>query len=167
MNQDAVLWFSANILPLIKQQIADIQFWIVGRNPASEIWKLAEREGITVTGTVADVRDYYRQAKVFVVPLRLGGGTKVKTLEAMAMGLPIVSTAVGAQGLDIRSGQHIWIADRPEDFAARVVELMKDPEQACKIGAEARLLAERKYSWSSILGDVEDKVKNLFRERES
>jgi len=167
MNQDAVLWFSASIFPLIKQRIPDVQFWIVGRNPTSEIWKLAKREGIKVTGTVADVRDYYRQAKVFVVPLRLGGGTKLKTLEAMAMGLPIVSTAVGAQGLDIKSGQHICIADRPEDFAARVVELMKDPDKARRIGAEARLLVEKKYSWSSIMGDVDDKLKNLFWERES
>ncbi len=167
MNQEAVLWFSASIFPLIKQRIPDVQFWIVGRNPTSEIWKLVERDGIKVTGTVVDVRDYYRQAKVFVVPLRLGGGTKLKTLEAMAMGLPVVSTAVGAQGLDIKSGQHICIADTPEDFATRVVELMKDPDKIRRLGAEARLLVEKKYSWSSIMDDVDDKLENLFLERKS
>ena len=167
MNQDAVLWFSASILPLIKRRIPDVRFWVVGRTPPPEIWKLAEQEGVKITGTVADVRDYYRQAKVFVVPLRLGGGTKLKTLEAMAMGLPIVSTAVGAQGLDIKSGQHICIADRPEDFAARVVELIAEPDKARGLGAEARRLVEKKYSWSGIMRDVEDKLKNLFDKRES
>jgi glycosyltransferase involved in cell wall biosynthesis len=165
MNQDAVCWFSTSIWPLIKQRIPKSQFWIVGRNPNSEIWKLSEKQGIKVTGTVADVRDYYRQANVFVVPLRFGGGTKLKTLEAMAMGLPVVSTAVGAQGLNIISGQHIYVAERPEDFAARVIELMKDHGKAASMGAAARLLVEKQYSWTSIMGDVDDKMKNLFWKR--
>jgi glycosyltransferase involved in cell wall biosynthesis len=102
---------------------------------------------------------------VFVVPLRFGGGTKLKTLEAMAMGLPVVSTAVGAQGLNIISGQHIYVAERPEDFAARVIELMKDHGKAASMGAAARLLVEKQYSWTSIMGDVDDKMKNLFWKR--
>jgi glycosyltransferase involved in cell wall biosynthesis len=165
MNQDAVLWFSASILPLIKQRIADVRFWIVGRDPSPEVKKLGQRQGIKVTGTVADVREYYRQARVFVVPLRFGGGTKLKTLEAMAMGLPIVSTEVGAQGLDIKWGREIFIADRPEDFADRVVELLKDRDRADQMGAEARRLVEKRYIWTSIMGDVNDKLINLFKKR--
>jgi glycosyltransferase involved in cell wall biosynthesis len=167
MNQDAVLWFSASMLPSIKQRVPDAQFWIVGRNPTSEVRSLAERQGIKITGTVADVRDYYRQAAVFVVPLRIGGGTKLKTLEAMAMGLPIVSTVVGAQGLDVESGRHLYIADSPEDFTARAVELLKDRDKAVSMGTEARRLVEQKYSWTGIMGDVDRKLTNLFCKRES
>jgi len=166
MNQDAVLWFSVSILPLIQQRIAGVQFWIVGRDPSYEVRKLGERQGIKVTGTVTDVREYYRQAWVFVVPLRFGGGTKLKTLEAMAMGLPIVSTGVGAQGLDIQSGREIFIANKPEDFAGRVVELLKDRDKADRIGVEARRLVEKKYIWTSIMGDVNDKLINLFKRRD-
>lgn len=167
MNQDAVRWFFASILPSIKQQVPDVQFWIVGRNPPSEIRNLAEKQGITITGTVPDVRDYYRQAAVFVVPLRIGGGTKLKTLEAMAMGLPIVSTSIGAQGLDVESGRHLYIADSPEDFTAHTVELLKSHAKAVSIGAEARRLVKQKYSWTGIMGDIERKLINLFRKRES
>lgn len=166
MNQDAVCWFTAKIWPLVRQQIPGVQFWIVGRNPNPEIWKLAGEPGIKVTGTVEDVREYYGRAKVFVVPLRFGGGTKLKTLEAMAMGLPVVSTAVGAQGLEVISGQHLYIAERPEDFASRVVELMKDHEKAASIGVAARILVEEKYSWESIMGDVDNKLNKLLSEKQ-
>jgi glycosyltransferase involved in cell wall biosynthesis len=165
MNQDAVLWFSGDILPIIKQKIPGMQFWIVGRDPTSEVKKLGEKPGIAVTGTVADVRDYYRQAQVFVVPLRFGGGTKLKTLEAMAMGLPIVSTGVGAQGLDINWGREIYIADRPEDFALRVIELLKDRDKADRMGEEARHLVEKKYVWNRIMEDMNNKLINLYKER--
>jgi glycosyltransferase involved in cell wall biosynthesis len=167
MNQDAVRWFSHSVLPLIKQQVPDVQFYVVGRDPPPEIRSLADRREITITGTVADVREYYRQATVFVVPLRIGGGTKLKTLEAMAMGLPIVSTAVGAQGLDVKSGRHLYIADSPERFTAYAVGLLKDREKAVSMGAEVRRLVERKYSWRGIMGDVDHKLTNLFREKES
>ena len=142
-----------------------MQFWIVGRDPTSEVKKLGEKPGIAVTGTVTDVRDYYRQAQVFVVPLRFGGGTKLKTLEAMAMGLPIVSTGVGAQGLDINWGREIYIADRPEDFALRVIELLKDRDKADRMGEEARHLVEKKYVWNRIMEDMNNKLINLYKER--
>ncbi len=162
MNQDAVFWFCSSIWPLIKAKISDAQFWIVGRNPNYEIKKLSGKQGIKVTGTVPDVRDYYRLGKVFVVPLRLGGGTKLKTLEAMAMGLPVVSTAVGAQGLEVTSGQHLYLADKPEEFADRVVELMRDPIKAALMGEAARLLVEKTYSWTYIMSEVEEKLKHLW-----
>lgn len=165
MNQDAVYWFAAGILPRIKQQVPDVQFWIVGRDPPAAVRSLAERQGIRVTGTVPDVRDYYRQTAVFVVPLRAGGGTKLKTMEAMAMGLPIVSTAVGAQGLDIESGRHLYIADNPEVFAAYTVELLEDRNKALQMGGEARRLVEQQYSWKSIIGEVDRKLTDLVHNK--
>jgi polysaccharide biosynthesis protein PslH len=167
MNQDAVHWFAVSILPRIKQEVPDVQFWIVGRDPPATVRSLAEREGITVTGTVPDVRDYYRQAAVFVVPLRAGGGTKLKTLEAMAMGLPIVSTAVGAQGLEVESGQHLYIADNPEIFATYVVELLKERNKAIQMGGEARRLVEQRYSWTSIVDEVDRKLTDYVQKRAS
>jgi len=162
MNQDAVRWFVGSILPIIKQQVPDAKFWIVGRNPPAAIRSLAERPGITVTGSVPDIREYYRQADVFVIPGRLGGGTKIKTLEAMAMGLPIVSTTVGAQGLEVRSGRHLYIADNPEVFAAYVVELLDDRRRAVAMGAEGRRHVERQYSWESIVSEVDRKLTDLL-----
>jgi glycosyltransferase involved in cell wall biosynthesis len=165
MNQDAVRWFVASILPCLKQQVPDVQFWIVGRNPPAAIQSLAERPGIRVTGSVPDVREYYRQADVFVVPLRLGGGTKLKTLEAMALGLPVVSTTVGAQGLDVESGRHLYIANDPQVLAAHVVELLADRRKASAMGVAARQLVEQQYSWTSIVGEVDRKLTDLFHKR--
>ena len=165
MNQDAVSWFCESILPPIKLEVPDVRFWIVGRNPSSNVRKLAERQGINVTGTVPDVRDYYRQAAVFVVPLRIGGGTKLKTIEAMAMSLPIVSTSIGAQGLEVASGRHLYIADSPTVFAERVIELLKNRDKAVSLGEEARYLVEQKYSWSSIMDEVDCKLIDLFHRR--
>jgi glycosyltransferase involved in cell wall biosynthesis len=115
-----------------------------------------------VTGTVADVRNYYRQAAVFVVPLRIGGGTKLKVLEAMAMALPVVTTTVGAQGLNVESGRHLFVADNPDDFAGRVLELLKDRKKAAQIGAAARRFVEQKYGWEAIIGDADHRLTRLF-----
>jgi len=162
MNQDAVIWFSTKILPLIERHLPEIQFLIVGRQPPPEIQRLSKSERIMVTGTVADVRNYYRQAAVFVVPLRIGGGTKLKVLEAMAMALPVVTTTVGAQGLNVESGRHLFVADNPDDFAGRVLELLKDRKKAAQIGAAARRFVEQKYGWEAIIGDADHRLTRLF-----
>jgi glycosyltransferase involved in cell wall biosynthesis len=164
-NQDAVKWFIESIFPLIKKEVPDVHFWIVGRNPPPHILKLARRPGIQVTGTVPDVRNFYAQADVFVIPLRLGGGIKLKTLEAMAMALPIVSTSEGVRGLAVRSGEHLYIADDPLLFAKRVVELLHDPNKSMEMGARARHLVEQLYSWDRIVNEVEDKLINLVKKR--
>jgi polysaccharide biosynthesis protein PslH len=166
MNQDAVRWFVENVLSLIRQQVPEAEFCIVGRNPPASIRHLADRPGIRVTGSVLDVREHYGQADVFVVPARFGGGTKLKTLEAMAMSLPVVSTTVGAQGLRVRSGRHLYVADRPEDFAARVVELLAVHRKAREMGREARRLVEKHYSWTSIVGQIEHKLTALLAQPE-
>ena len=165
MNQDGVRWFHGSVLPHVRRRAPDVQLRIVGRSPPPDLRKLGEQRGTTLTGTVADVREHYRQAAVFVVPLRFGGGTKLKTLEAMAMGLPVVSTRVGAQGLDITSGRHLHVADDPHEFADRIVELLWDREKAVAMGAEARRLVEREYGWSAILGKVEAVLLPLLADR--
>ena len=165
MNQDAAVWFATRVLPLVRRQVPDIEFWIVGRDPPWAIRSLGESAGITVTGTVPDVRDYYRTADVFVVPSRIGGGTKLKTLEGLAMGLPVVATSVGAQGLNIRNGQHIYVADSAEDLAARTVELLHDRAKASAMAAAGRRLVEQEYGWDHIVGDVEARLAHLVAER--
>jgi glycosyltransferase involved in cell wall biosynthesis len=165
MNQDAVRWLLERVLPHVVRRRPGVQFWIVGRNPPPALVSLARARGATVTGTVPDVRDYYRRAGVFVVPLRMGGGTKLKTVEAMAMGLPIVSTRVGAQGLDVVPGRHLYVEDDPEAFAARTVELLQDRVRAAAMGAAARELVERTYSWTRILDEVERGLTARWRER--
>jgi glycosyltransferase involved in cell wall biosynthesis len=165
MNQDAVRWFVRAIWPLINQRVPGVQLWIVGRDPPAEIMKFAARPGIKVTGTVENVIGYLKQASVFVAPLRAGGGTKLKVLEAMAMGLPIVSTCVGAQGLDVESGRHLYVAEDPAEFADCVVSLIVDRNKSFEMGREARRLVERKYSWAGILNEVENKLIDLVHDR--
>ena len=161
MNQDAAIWFFTRVLPLIRLHIPDVEFWIVGRNPPASIASLSRIPGVTVTGTVDDVRKYYRSASVFVVPSRMGGGTKLKTLEGMAMALPVVATSVGAQGLNVRSGQHLYVAETADEFAVRTVELLRDRELAASMGAASRRLVESQYSWDHIVGDVEARLERL------
>ncbi len=164
INQDAVSWFVINVFPAILQQIPDVQFMVVGRNPPLEIQNLAKRQGVSVTGTVPDVRDYYRQAEVFVVPLRTGGGTKLKTLEAMAMGLPVVSTSVGAQGLEVESGRQLMIADNARDFSTAIITLMRNRQKAIIMGEEARRFVEQRYSWAIIMEMVDHEIMGHFNQ---
>lgn len=151
MNVDGAQWLLRDVLPLLRLRVPDVHLCLVGRSPPPALRELAERAGATVTGTVPDVREHYRRASVFVVPVRAGGGTKLKTLEALAMQLPVVSTSVGAQGLDVVSGRHLEIADRADDFAARVAELLGDDARARALGAAGRALAESCYCWSAIV----------------
>lgn len=157
MNQDAVQWFIKDIFPLVKKQIPEVKLLLVGRNPPASILAMAN-SNITVVANPLDIRDYYRQADVFVVPLRSGGGTKLKTLEAMAMALPVVSTSVGAQGLNVISGEHLFMADDRDIFADKVVEFLLNPEMAKEIAFNARKLVEENFSWETIVHNVETAI---------
>jgi glycosyltransferase involved in cell wall biosynthesis len=161
MNQDAVVWFVDRILPLIRLQIPGAQFRVVGRRPPRRIRQLSDRPGVTVTGTVADVRPHYCEASVFVVPSRMGGGTKLKTLEAMALALPVVSTTVGAQGLDAEDGKHLHVADDAAQFAGKVVELLADRNKARAVGRAAAYLVRTTYTWDHIIPPVEEILTRL------
>lgn len=146
---DAALYFCKEIFPLILQKIPGAEFWIVGRDPWREILQL-NSVNVHVTGRVDDIIPYYRQSSVCVIPLRAGGGTRLKILEAMAMGRPVVSTSIGCEGLDVIDGKHLSIADTPNQFANETVRLLTDKPLYKKISANGRQLVESQYDWDSI-----------------
>ncbi len=148
-NEDAVAYFVAQVLPLIRKEIPGAAFWAVGRRPPARIQALAS-DSVVVTGAVDDIRPYLGKAAVCVVPLRSGSGTRIKIFEAMAMGKAVVSTSMGAEGLPVRRGVNIVLADDPADFARQVVQLLRDPLRRAELGRAARQLVERDYSWSSV-----------------
>jgi glycosyltransferase involved in cell wall biosynthesis len=150
-NEDAVLYFLDSILPSVRAQIPDTTFTVVGRNPGSRLREAAARVGgVTVTGTVSDVRPSIGEGSVYVVPLRAGGGTRLKIFEALAMARPVVSTTVGAEGLGIGPGRHYACADEPRAFADAIVALLRDPARRAQLGAAGRHLVETCYSWPTI-----------------
>lgn len=149
-NEDAILYFTQAILPRIRREIPGVSLTVVGRNPTARIRSLAKEPGIRVTGTVEDVRPYLGEASVCVVPLRVGGGTRLKIFEALAMGKAVVSTRIGAEGLALTSGDHFLEADGPDNFAGAVVSLLKDPARRIELGTAGRRLVEERYSWPEV-----------------
>ncbi len=146
-NIEAVLFFARACWPRIREAIPGASWHIVGKNPRPEVQRLAKLPGVTVTGSVADVRPSFTQAAVAIVPLRVGGGTRLKILEAMAMRKPVVSTSLGCEGLAVEPGTHLLVADEPEAFACSVIELLKDRERRQALGTAGRALVEAEYSW--------------------
>ncbi len=150
-NEDAISWFTKEIFPLIKQKIPQVSLTVVGRNPFASLVELSGKDSsIVVTGRVPDVRPFMNKASAYIVPLRIGGGTRLKIYEAMAMRLPIVSTAVGAEGLPVRDGREIILRDTPNDFADAVVELLIDKKSAKKIGSEAAKVVRENFGWQKV-----------------
>ena len=155
-NVDAVLWFCKEVLPLVRRQMPDVRFYIVGQSPHRRVLRLADDPAVTVTGYVDDVRSYIGGACVYVVPLRIGGGTRLKVLEAMAMSRPIVSTSLGCEGFEgLVSGRELSLADSPEEFAQRVIELLDDAPRRARLGQAARRFVEQRYDWCLIIPRLE------------
>ncbi len=154
-NVDAVLWFAGAVLPLVLAQAPRARFYVVGQQPHARLEALDGRPAITVTGRVPDVRPYIAGAAVYVVPLRIGGGTRLKVLEAMAMGQPLVSTRLGCDGFPFEDGRQVRLADSAEAFADTVVELLRGREQAAALGRAARAEVESRYGWDAILPSME------------
>jgi sugar transferase (PEP-CTERM/EpsH1 system associated) len=146
---DAVLYFCREILPMIRRRVGNVEMWVVGTDPPPEVRRL-DGEGVHVTGRVADVVPYYRRSSVCVVPLRAGGGTRLKIFEAMALGRPVVSTTLGCEGLDVVDGQHLLIADSPGQFAERTVRLLVDRALYQRIATDARQLVVDHYDWDAV-----------------
>jgi sugar transferase (PEP-CTERM/EpsH1 system associated) len=149
-NVDAVLWFAERVLPHLWSRRSDVRFCIVGQSPSRRLDVLRHEPRITITGRVEDPRPYIAGADLYVVPLRVGGGTRLKVLEAMAMGQAIISTGLGVEGLGVTDGQHLLLADDPRTFAARILELLDDPDRRRALGAAARAFAEERYGWERI-----------------
>ena len=150
-NRDAVEYFVSQIFPMIRREIPEVRFIVAGRNPSEEFRKqFIKTPGIEFTGTVPDMRPVIAKAAVCVVPLRIGSGTRLKILEAGAMGKGMVSTPLGAEGLDFRDGQEICIADNPAEFAEAVVALMKNPSRRSELGRAARRKVMGQYSMDAL-----------------
>lgn len=146
---DGARFFASEILPRIRRRVPAAEFWIVGREPTSDICRL-HGNGVHVVGAVDDVVRYYRKCHVSVVPLRAGGGTRLKVLEAMALGRPIVSTTLGAEGLGLNHGEHLLIADDAENFAAQSLRALQDNEMVSAMTSRSRLLVESSYDWDAL-----------------
>jgi polysaccharide biosynthesis protein PslH len=155
-NEDAVLHFVDAILPRIRAEVPDVSFTVVGRNPTARVRALAEQPGIFITGTVDDVRPSIAQGSVYVVPLRAGGGTRLKIFEALAMAKPVVSTTVGAEGLGLQPGRDYIAADDPGAFADGVVSLLRDPARRLALGDAGRTLVDTCYSWPTVARRFEE-----------
>lgn len=147
-NVDAVVWFSEQVLPVIRERVPEATFVICGSRPTARVQALASLPGVTVTGRVEDVRPYLAAAEVAVVPIRVARGIQNKLLEAMAMGLPCVSAAAARSGIEVTGEAGLYVADEPDAFAAQVVELLRDAELRARAGRAARAAVERHYSWS-------------------
>ncbi len=149
-NVDAVLWFLDEVWPRVRQAIPDAQFYVVGRSPHKRLFSRAETPGLFITGEVPDVRPYLKQAQVYVAPLRVGGGTRLKLLEAMAMRKAIVSTTVGAEGYPVEPGKHLFIADDAASFAEAIVILLEDPDLRDQLGEAAHAFVAEHYDWDAV-----------------
>lgn len=150
-NQDGILWFVDEIWPRLVAKRPSLKFWIVGRKPPERLIRLGESDSrLIVTGTVDDVRSYIAKGAVYVVPLRIGGGSRLKILEALSMRKGIVSTTVGAEGLSTIHDRHLIKADQPEDFTQRVFELLDSPTRRNQLGEAGEQLVRAEYTWPQI-----------------
>lgn len=150
-NVDGIGWFVQEVWPRVRAAVPGATFTIVGRQPVARIRELADAAtGVEVTGGVPDVRPYLERASLCVVPLRVGGGTRLKVYEAMGMEVPLVSTAIGAEGLPVRDGEHLRLADSVEATAAACIALLQDPETARAMAARAADYVRREFGWGAV-----------------
>lgn len=164
-NVDAACFFAREVFPRVRATIAEAEFWIVGRDPTPEVLALASIPGVVVTGFVLDVRPYFAEATVVVVPIRYGSGMRNKILEAWAMEKCIVSTSVGAEGLDYRDGANIIIADDAGTMADRVVEAIRDPPRRREIRSKGRELVLEKHLPDTLARFYAEAVYAVVREK--
>ncbi len=156
-NADAVLWFAYHVWPTLKAKRPNLKFYVVGPGVIPEVASLAKRDAsIVVTGEVDDIRPYLQQAKVFVCPVRLGSGLRVKLLEAMAAGVPVVSTTLGAEGIPLHTGENCLLADKPEIMAENVEMLLSDEDLRKSIARQALTLVQDRFSWERGIDILED-----------
>jgi polysaccharide biosynthesis protein PslH len=162
-NEDGMLYFVRDILPLVRKAEPGATLSIIGRAPTPAVRKLGEEHGIEVTGSVDDVRTHVAAGSVHIVPLRIGGGTRLKIFEAMGMSKAIVSTTIGAEGLPVTDGEDIVIADEPAAFADAIVRLIRDDAARTRIAAAGRRLVVERYDWSAVAQDFEDALARVAK----
>jgi glycosyltransferase involved in cell wall biosynthesis len=167
-NIEGVLWFSENVLPLILEEIPDASFIIAGKDPPQSVKDLTSPdtptfEHVNVTGFIPDPIAVLEGSKVFVVPIRAGGGMRVKILDAWLRGIPVVSTTIGAEGIAVEPGVNILIADSPKEFADAVIKVLMDSELATNLRLNGRSWVEEKYNWHTIYKRVDEIYQRIGR----
>lgn len=150
-NEDAMLWFTTEILPLVRKEIPEVSLTVVGRNPSSTLEKIGKNDPlIEITGRVDDVRPYMEKASIYIVPIRIGGGTRLKIFEAMAMELPVVSTVVGAEGLPLKNDEDILLRDDPQDFADAILLLLRNKELSHATAQRSAQTVRDNFDWARV-----------------
>lgn len=160
-NQDGIMYFLDEIFPLIKKEVPQSKIYVVGSRPPEMLQKYAS-EDVIITGFVDDVRPYIDRSSVYVVPLNMGSGTRLKVLEAMSMKIPIVSTSIGCEGIDIEDGKNILVRNEPQEFADAVIELMKNKKLANRLVNEGYELVVNKYDWSVVCKGIDKAFNELL-----
>lgn len=167
-NKDAVTYLLEDIWPIIKAAVPDVKFYAIGQDPPRELLELSRNDpAIKVMGYVDDIRPYVARAAVYVVPLRVGGGTRLKVLDALAQGKAIVSTSVGCEGIEVTDGKNILIEDTIDGFANKTIELLKDESRRRRLGSEARVLAEERYAWGKIGKEMQRTYEEVVKRKKS
>ena len=163
-NQDGILFFLEKVFPFIKKEVPEAKIYVVGSKPPDRLKKYAS-DDVIITGFVDDVRPYIDKSSVFVVPLNMGSGTRLKVVEAMSMKKPIVSTSIGCEGIEVEDGTNIIIRDEPEEFANAVIELMNNEKLSQKLVRNGFDLVKSKYDWSVICEGIDKAFKELMSEK--
>lgn len=159
-NVDAALWLGREIWPLVRRRVPDARLLLVGKDPAPAVSELAD-ESIEVTGTVEDVNPYLARARVVVAPLRAGGGTRLKIMEALDVGRPVVSTSLGCEGMEDLVGHGVVVADTAEDQAEAIAALLLDPARAASLGRTGHDAVKAGHSWDTALAPLLEAVREL------
>jgi glycosyltransferase involved in cell wall biosynthesis len=165
-NVDAVLYFYNKILPHVRKKIPDVKLYVVGANPARKIRSLNRDTNIVVTGNVLDVRPFIAGSILSIVPMRAGAGIKNKILESMAMRKPVVSTTIGAEGIDVKENENILIADNPYDFAKNIIEILENDCLKNRLVENGYKLVRGKYDWVSVVDRLEKIYQSMVGNRD-
>ncbi|HQX75928.1 MAG TPA: glycosyltransferase family 4 protein, partial [Thermoflexales bacterium] len=163
-NIDAMLWFGQEVMPLVKKAVPTTRLYIVGQKPHTRLDMLRADPNITITGAVDDIRPHIAKAGVYIAPLRVGGGTRFKLLEAMALRKAIVTTSLGCEGFEIENGKQALIADSAPDFAQAVIRALRDAELRRSLGEAARAFVQATFDWSAIVPGLEQIYENVKRD---
>jgi len=156
-NADGVRWFLSDVFSIVQKQFPAVTLSVVGPRPPKDIVEFGKRnaECVQVTGYVPDLQPYFERAALMVVPVRAGSGMRVRILEALARGIPVVTTTTGVEGIDAIAGEHLLVADEPNEFANAIVRLLRDPQLGATLAQNGRRLAEQKYDWQVVLPKLE------------